>query len=982
MHAPGSSTTSSSEDEWALRATLRLCGSVPPPTYADLRTTAHLQTFDVRDGSAALWSDSGKLFLVDVFPQSHARSKKTPLLRHVLLDPPLLPHEASEVEQIKFNTSGSQVLLLAKSWLKVLRLPVDTKRKALSLQRRSGDGSTLRYLVRYEDGSEEGVVLEEDELQDLDDVREQIERRAAADKRVAFISREQGVAGVRAVGYFTSVCHAAWHPLSDTHVVVLSDAEEIEVFNSQQDVSKPEQRHCLDFPAKARATRAVSVCFSFGASANLRQHQAVQTQAVQIWDAFTCYVLRSDGAVYALCPLVPYNCIVSKTFYQSLASEVDAQIAICKKDMKANSTSGQQTRLLLLKSQKYWLQEGWAQANTRRNSLPPGGRARLVPAEKDAVDLDAFCYVSPHVSGISPNTWPLALQGPMDVTPQSIVEGKNQVSGGSSATSLLAVPHASCNTADNLSASTSPFLMRTFTSGHVELILLDAPIRPQWKSQRQPTAATTVRNPTALLLECLNLGIDDSGGKAVLERDAADPRLVYCLHSTGVHVINVSWVFALASGKQFTTLPKSSVRHVFSVSPNSTGSSRVAPAVPGTVVSNVVGARVVKNVNFGHLLLLRLASGSFEVVNVSAASSELLKGMLADSHSANRDGQSPQKTLPGTLASMANSKSRAPVTSSSSDGRIQPFGDIVAAKLEALSARGTRVTGHTLMHEIDDAVLAFVLERVKILYEDVEYVDEMDQLIRDRLQLHATMVKTQTEKLLHVQETVDDARAFMKELQGKAERALAVQQNLSKRAAAVLQAVKENQPHLSRAEREFNDELELMAVEVRRMKSRVAELTVQGQRAVRSLESSGTSAPPSGRYYSPLSGTGSSQSSVLSAEKKQMCFDVLRAETQLIDDAKAMLEDLSASLQQTKERPVALPKLTRYQVSRAFGSSPSRQVPPRMESDWRTIRHSEFCPRVSVRSKAAAAAAAFRPPRDFVVECRSTVPARGFTFST
>jgi len=227
----------------------------------------------------------------------------------------------------------------------------------------------------------------------------------------------------------------------------------------------------------------------------------------------------------------------------------------------------------------------------------------------------------------------------------------------------------------------------------------------------------------------------------------------------------------------------------------------------------------------------------------------------------------------------------------------------VEEKLEALGARGTRVTGNTLMHEVDDAVLAFVLERVKILYEDVEYVDEMDQLLRDRLQLHATMIKAQAEKVLAVQKNAREATASMQQLQEKMARALAVQQNLSKRAAAVLQAVKENQPHLSRAEREFKSELELMSVEVRRMKPRVAELTVQGQRSVRALESAALSASSSSasssRYWSSLSASGGS--SALSNEKKKMCYDVLRAETQLIDDTKVLLEDLSSNLQQMKE---------------------------------------------------------------------------------
>ncbi|OWZ14624.1 hypothetical protein PHMEG_00011867 [Phytophthora megakarya] len=728
--------TSASGDDWALRANLQLCGSVSPPTYANLRTAAHLQTFDVRDGDAALWGDSGRLFLVNVFHQSQGKETKEQVLRHVTLDPPLQPHELAEVEQIKLNANGSQALLLAKNWLKVLRLPVETKRKPQSLQHRAEADSTQRFLVRFEDGSEQEIVMKEDDIKGPDSVLEQVKRRAAPGKRVAFVSREQSTASVRAVGYFTNVRHAAWHPLSDKHVVVLSDAEEIEVFNTQQDVSKPEQRHRLDFPTKARATGAFSTTFCFGVSLQPQQQQAVQIQAAQIWDAFTCYVLRSDGAVYALCPLVPYGCCASKTFIQMLSSEVDAQIAVCKQKMES-SGNGLQSRLLELKSQKYWLQE-------------------------------------------------------------------------------------------------------------------------------------------------------------VLERDTADPRLVYCQHSTGVHVINVSWVFALASGKQFSTLPKSSVRHVFSVSPSSGGSTSASS--PDAAVSNVVGARVVKNVNFGHLLLLRLASGSFEVVNISATSSELLKGVLMDTST---DEQSLQKTLPDTLASMASAKSRTHVASSStvsSEDGIRLFGDIVEEKLETLSARGTRVTGNTLMHEVDDAVLAFVLERVKILYEDVEYVDEMDQLIRDRLQLHATMIKTVTKKVTAVQSSAKDAQSSMKKLQDKMERALAVQQNLSKRAAAVLQAVKENQPHLSRAEREFKTELELMAVEVRRMKSRVAELTVQGQSAVHSLESAALSASSSNRYWSPLSTAGSS--SVLSNEKKKMCYDVLRAETQLIDDTKVLLQDLSANLRE------------------------------------------------------------------------------------
>jgi DNA repair exonuclease SbcCD ATPase subunit len=204
------------------------------------------------------------------------------------------------------------------------------------------------------------------------------------------------------------------------------------------------------------------------------------------------------------------------------------------------------------------------------------------------------------------------------------------------------------------------------------------------------------------------------------------------------------------------------------------------------------------------------------------------------------------------------------------------------------------VTGKTQRHEVDAAVLAFVVERVKILYEDVEYVDAIDQLLRDRLLVHRDIVTAQNDKAAAVRSNVNAAKQSLKGLQQKMERALAVQQNLSKRAAAVLQAVKENQPNLSRAEREYKSELERLAIDVRRMQPQVTQLTVSGQRLVRSLEAAGRNT--NSLDSSMSSGVGA----VLTDDKKRMCYDVLRAETQLIDDTKSLLEELSAGLQQLR----------------------------------------------------------------------------------
>lgn len=923
-------TAGENEEGWALRADLELCGSVPPPAYAELNTDAHLNTFDVgENGHAVLLGDSGRLFLLNLFqPPSAKKDSSTSdaaapaqnavRLVHLELDPPLQKHEVREVEAVRINAASTSVLLVARTWVKAVRIPSEatqllarpanaTSKMATNDAKRTmlGASRTSRhhFLVRFTDSTTETVSVDVP-ANGAAVTRQQVEKRVAASsarpKRIASISREVYCASIRQVGYFNRVCHAAWHPLSDSHVVVLSDGEMLSVFNLLQDVTKPEQRHLLDFRGlatgagnKQSATSASSVSFCFGS-------------AQMLWDVFTCYILRTDGSIYALCPLVPYDSRVHESVLETLKTEVDAQLLLCRekaqeeqtilnslntfqapdknhtKTSAAAAASATLTaRIAELKSHKYWLEEAWGPAPT---PTPTSG----VKAHDNAHNnVQYFRCLRPHVSGISPDTWPLAIQGPVDVTPKSVIAGKNNLPGGSVATSILSVPYTLKAGGD--AATLSPFLLRSFTSGHVELVLLDSSIRPKWKGDPhlQPSQNQSHALP-ALLLECLNLGVDDSGGRAVLERDANDPRLVYCFHSTGVHVINVSWVFALVAGKEFPSLPKSSVRHIFSVSPT---------ASPGSAhITNVIGARVLKNVYVGHLLLLRLASGNFEVVNVSAASSELLKGVL-ESNEIGSPSASHATSLPETLASRAAASKKTVAPGSSKDSGIKPFADIAIDKLEAMNARGIRVTGSTKLNEVHDEMLAFVIERIKILHEDVEYVDVMDQLIKDRLRLHCEMIKAQREKAATVQQSVAQAQASLKALLTKVEKAMLAQQNLRKRAATVLQAIKENQPMLSRAERTYKEELELLAVEVRRMKPRVTQLTVSGQRVVHTLETVSAKTSEAGNRWR----SSAAAQPTLIEEKKKMCFDVLRAESQLIDDTKALIEDMNTNLQQLQK---------------------------------------------------------------------------------
>ncbi|KAJ0402256.1 hypothetical protein P43SY_008248 [Pythium insidiosum] len=921
-------------DNWALRADLELCGAVPPPSFAGL-APASRQTFDVSDrGVCVLLSDRHELFLLPFF-QSPSRRSKPPVaadgadadadadapvrLLHLELDPALSDAELRAVQCVQLNSTATSVLLRARDWLKVVRLPAEALQLlglapspaeaaalASSSRRRaapSAKPSAVPFVVRFADGASKCVHASASASRRQLETQAQRLVPAGAAHRVTSVSREVFCSAVRPIGFMTLVRHAAWHPLSDHHVVALSDADELLVFNLQQDAAKPEQRHLLNVwspppaagervPASVAGAGRTAVSFCFGASASPPSMRL-------LWDVCTCYVLHHSGAVYALCPVVPYDVRVPAALLETLKSDVDARLAMHKMQLDAQATvassssapsSGAVASVVAeLKSQRYWLQEAWAPVADSDAPGPSGGAL-------------FYRHVRPHVSGISAESWPVAMQGPVKCSPNSAVEKHLRTA----ATSVLAVPYALRVDADKARAkpnkradtqlSTQPFLLRAFSSGHVELLLLDEPVRPRWRPD-----AKTPRGPghalDALLLECLHLGFErdlesvdphdvkpDDGQRprVLLERDASDPRLVYCLHPTGVHAVNVSWVFSLAAGKRFPALPSSSVRHIFSLSPAALDADAA-----------VIGARVVKNVHFGHLLLLRLSTGSIDVVNVSAASSELIKSVLLGRREST-ESPAAASSLPETLASVAASRaasaSSASASASASTG-VRPFGDLVIEKLEPLPARGTRIaiTGSgRALRDVDDAMLAFVLERVKLLQEDVEYVDTMDELIKDRVRLHGELVQSQQERAAAVKRSVEQATQALEALQRKVAQALQAQQNLRKRAAAVMQAVKENQPMLSRAERAFQDELQQLAVEVRRMKPRVAQLTVAGQRAVRQLEHS--------------SGAAATDARALPEDKQQMCWDVLRAETQLLEDARAMIEEMNAALQLPRDK--------------------------------------------------------------------------------
>ncbi|XP_076911940.1 nuclear pore complex protein NUP88-like [Bidens hawaiensis] len=88
----------------------------------------------------------------------------------------------------------------------------------------------------------------------------------------------------------------SWHPYSDTHLGILSSDSVFRLYDLSSAIEQPEQEYYLQPVSRGRSRNASSICpvdFSFGGD--------------HLWDRFSVFVLFSDGAVYILCPVVPFG---------------------------------------------------------------------------------------------------------------------------------------------------------------------------------------------------------------------------------------------------------------------------------------------------------------------------------------------------------------------------------------------------------------------------------------------------------------------------------------------------------------------------------------------------------------------------------------------------------------------------------------------------------------------------------------------------
>ncbi|OQS02934.1 hypothetical protein THRCLA_04737 [Thraustotheca clavata] len=787
-------SNTNNKDTGGVQAVLALASSLTPAALANVLPEIHVNLMCVyaQTGSIVLLGANGRICYLNLQQANPTLQDLTPASAMTSI--------LTTATSLSFNNSGTHVLVEASASsansgcdLYTFELPLGTRDAPVS-------GSiSERVLVKFKDGTSRTVTLAK--KKGVETIQRAMETLTAEERtKVKTICQDIFDIDVQRVQLPPNVRsrQALWHPLSDVHLAVLTTIEDVRLIDVQE--NSTEQVHVLHCtPSSSTAVR--STALSFGPMTG--------------WEAFTCYVVRSNGDLYALNPFVPSKKANAPTsLIMFLKQKTEALL------LQATQKQSSQDVIILLKAQRHWLQELWPTTAPRTSSSKFSAPLHDEEPEKPSV----FTRINSK-AGINHETWPVQLQGPFTrqgPTWKSI-NGKEEV------LSIAAVPYS----AQDNNIGQNPVLALAYSSGHVEILVLEKEVRPQWQTSNGAVHGTS---NSAFLAECLNLGTDVSGGKAIVVSKPSMPFFFYVFHSTSVHSLHVQWM-RKPLAQPFT----SSVRRVFSISPDALAST------------HILGAAIVQTVELGNLLLVHLVNGTFEIVNLSAAAVD--------------------------IAAL-----RAPTPSSSSTTpSIVPLQKLIDAVSTKRPLHATaHVAGSTPMSQATMATVEFTLDHVKQLNDEVVYLQDLHLLSKNRLLIHKEMAASQTTALNELQKNISAFEGTTNELASRISQIQARQTRLNTRAAAALQAIRDNQHVVTKAERKYKQDLVEMQTQVRRMTPKVVQLNMDAEKLLRTMNCA----------KAPVI--------AFSQDKERMCHDVLTAETQLIADAKAILADVQSKLQSMK----------------------------------------------------------------------------------
>ncbi|KAK9282957.1 hypothetical protein L1049_011182 [Liquidambar formosana] len=353
----------------------------------------------------------------------------------------------------------------------------------------------------------------------------------------------------------------SWHPHSVTHLGILSSDSVFRLFDLSSDLEQPEQEYYLQPVESGRSRNAASICpvdFAFGCD--------------HLWDRFSVFVLFTDGSIYVLCPVIPFESVYSWESILEIYS--DAQTFGLN---SANSTAVSNSNLAIS-----WLEGTFPEL---AHKAAEGGNLSIVKSHSYAL-FDAS----------------LALQGPL----RKVYHGGEED---------LSVRGAECDgrAVSFLynSVSKDSILVTAWSGGQLQIDALADEIQPVWNvgspprlrvdshdrilglamisesvpgelsivKLDEPLDDTTVwlgHPPPLLRLAIVDLALPrntESGSFISMFVDSLSPEKIYSLHDGGIDSIVLHFLpfTSQASGKD-ETMRTPSVHTVLSTCPGETSS--------------------------------------------------------------------------------------------------------------------------------------------------------------------------------------------------------------------------------------------------------------------------------------------------------------------------------------------------------------------------------------------------------------------------
>ena len=171
--------------------------------------------------------------------------------------------------------------------------------------------------------------------------------------------RSYDVGPLSPTSFAFTLLHAAFHPLSSHHLLLLLDSSShssaLHLYNLTADLDQPEL--VVPLPSSSSSARAVSFCFAGKAG----------------WSAWTVYVLYSDGRISTVCPLLPMGAAVR-----------GADVAVLRQSeqSKVRRTGDEDARTRLA-----WLKDTFGSGDDEADELVVSRSSSLRPLASSAMDV-------------------------------------------------------------------------------------------------------------------------------------------------------------------------------------------------------------------------------------------------------------------------------------------------------------------------------------------------------------------------------------------------------------------------------------------------------------------------------------------------------------------------------------------------------------------------------------------------------------------